>query len=235
MPFAYCILTSGNSDDEFISNVKITAEGASGVNSTSAGSNYTDFSTDPSRLVKLVKGTNDNTISVTKSWPSTQYSDAVTVWIDFDRSGTYEAGEMIMATAPDKITPVTGIFSVPENAYTGNQTVGMRVALRYNTSQIKPCGTFSDGEVEDYAVKISPIDTANVQILQVYPNPSIDVLNITKVSDKATYSIVNMAGRVVSKGKVLYNKVQVSQLVKGVYIISLDDGGEVGHVKFIKK
>jgi len=239
LSFAYCTLTSGNSNDEYISNVKITAEGASGVNSTSAASNYTDFSGDPARLVNLAKGTNNNTISVTKSWPSTQWNDAVTVWIDFDRSGTYEAGEMIMATSPDKVTPVTEIFSVPANAYSGAQTVGMRVALRYNSTQMNPCGTFAYGEVEDYAVRISPTlgvnDAANAQAIQVYPNPAIDLLNITKVSDKATYTIVNMTGQVVSKGKVTNNKVQVSQLVKGTYIISVDNSGEVSQVKFIKK
>ena len=235
---AYCTLSSTNSNDEYISNVKITAEGADGVNSTSGASNYTNYSGDPARLVKLAKGTNNNTISVTKAWPTTQWNDAVTVWIDFDRSGTYEAGEMIMATSPDKVTPVTEVFSVPANAYTGGQTVGMRVALRFNATQMTPCGTYTYGEVEDYAVSISPtlgVGAVNIQSAQVYPNPAIDLLNITKVSDKATYTIVNMAGQVVAKGKIVDNKVQVSQLVKGVYIIAVDNSGEVSQVKFIKK
>ncbi len=235
---AYCTLSSTNSNDEYISNVKITAEGADGVNSTSGASNYTNYSGDPARLVKLAKGTNNNTISVTKAWPTTQWNDAVTVWIDFDRSGTYEAGEMIMATSPDKVTPVTEVFSVPANAYTGGQTVGMRVALRFNATQMTPCGTYTYGEVEDYAVSISPtlgVGAVNIQSAQVYPNPAIDLLNITKVSDKATYTIVNMAGQVVAKGKIVNNKVQVSQLVKGVYIIAVDNSGEVSQVKFIKK
>lgn len=239
LAFAYCTLTSTNSTDEYISNVTISAEGAFGVNSTSGPSNYTNYAADPTRLVRLAKGTNNNTISVTKAWPGTKWNDAVTVWIDFDRSGTYEAGEQIISTVPNQITPVTEVFSVPANAYSGSQTVGMRVALRFNTNQTNPCGTYTYGEVEDYAVLISPTlgvsDSASAQAVQVYPNPAIDLLNITKVSDKATYTILNMAGQVVSKGKVISNKVQVSQLVKGVYIISIDNGGEVSQVKFIKK
>ena len=235
---AYCTLSSTNSNDEYISNVTIVAEGAYGVNSTSGASNYTNYSADPTRLVKLAKGTNNNTISVTKAWPSTQWNDAITVWIDFDRSGTFEASEMIMTSSPDKVTPVTEIFSVPATAYSGTKTVGMRVALRFNTTQMEPCGTYTYGEVEDYAVLISPtlgVGSVNVQSAQVYPNPAIDLLNITKVSDKATYKIVSMTGQVVASGKVVNNKVQVSQLVKGAYIIAIDNGGEVSQVKFIKK
>ena len=235
---AYCTLSSTNSNDEYISNVTIVAEGAYGVNSTSGASNYTNYSSDPARLVRLAKGTNNNTISVTKAWPSTQWNDAVTVWIDFDRSGTYEASEMIMTSSPDKVTPVTEIFSVPATAYSGTKTVGMRVALRFSTTQMDPCGTYTYGEVEDYAVLISPtlgVGSVNVQSAQVYPNPAVDLLNITKVSDKATYKIVSMTGQIVASGKVVNNKVQVSQLVKGAYIIAIDNGGEVSQVKFIKK
>lgn len=234
----YCTLTSGNSNDEYISKVSIVAEGAAGVTSNSGASNYTNYANDPTRLVKLAKGTNNNTITVTKAWTGSQYNDAITVWIDFDRSGTYETSEMIITSSPDKLNPVTEVFSVPANAYSGSKPVGMRVALRYNATQMDPCGTFSYGEVEDYAVMISPtlgVGAVNVQSAQVYPNPAIDLLNITKVSDKATYKIVSMTGQVVAQGKVINNKVQVSQLVKGAYIIAIDNNGEVSQVKFIKK
>lgn len=236
---AYCTLTSTNSSDEYISNVTITAEGAAGVNSTSGASTYTNYSTDPARLVRLAKGTSNNTISVTKAWTGTIYNEAITVWLDFDRSGTFDADEIIMSSSADKLTPVTDTFSVPADAYSGDKTVGMRVALRFSTPQLSPCGTYTYGEVEDYAVLISPTlgvnDNVKANAVQVYPNPAIDLLNITKVSDKATYTIFNMAGQAVSKGKVSNNKVQVSQLEKGVYMIAVDNGGEVSQVKFIKK
>ncbi|UFK98679.1 reprolysin-like metallopeptidase [Kaistella faecalis] len=236
---AYCTLTSTNSSDEYISNVTITAEGAAGVNSTSGASTYTNYSTDPARLVRLAKGTSNNTISVTKAWTGTIYNEAITVWLDFDRSGTFDADEIIMSSSADKLTPVTDTFSVPADAYSGDKTVGMRVALRFSTPQLSPCGTYTYGEVEDYAVLISPTlgvnDNVKANAVQVYPNPAIDLLNITKVSDKTTYTIFNMAGQAVSKGKVSNNKVQVSQLEKGVYMIAVDNGGEVSQVKFIKK
>lgn len=235
----YCTLTSTNSSDEYISNVTITAEGAAGVNSSSGASTYTNYSSDPARLVRLAKGTNNNTISVTKAWSGTTYNEAVTVWIDFDRSGTFDDDEFVMSTSGDKTTPVTDTFSVPADAYSGDKPVGMRVALKFSTPQMTPCGSYTYGEVEDYAVMISSTlgvnDNVKASAVQVYPNPAIDLLNVTKVSDKASYTIYNMAGQAVSKGKVTNGKVQVSQLEKGVYMISVDNNGQINQVKFIKK
>lgn len=235
----YCTLTSTNSSDEYISNVKITAEGAAGVDSSSGASTYTNYSSDPARLVRLAKGTNNNTISVTKAWSGTTYNEAVTVWIDFDRSGTFDDDEFVMSTSGDKTTPVTDTFSVPADAYSGDKPVGMRVALKFSTPQMTPCGSYTYGEVEDYAVMISSTlgvnDNVKASAVQVYPNPAIDLLNVTKVSDKASYTIYNMAGQAVAKGKVTNGKVQVSQLEKGVYMIAVDNNGQVNQVKFIKK
>lgn len=237
--FAYCSLSSTNSTDEYISNVKIDGEGGLGVNSSSGASNYSNYSSDPARLVKLARNTTNNVISVTKAWPGIKFSEAVTAWIDFNRNGVYEPSEVIMSTVANQNTPVTATFAVPADAYVGDKTVGMRVALRYNAAQTDPCGTYSYGEVEDYAVKISATLGVNDNVksteVQVYPNPAVDVLNVTKVTDKASYTIYNMAGQAVSKGKVADNKVQVSKLEKGVYIIAVDYNGDVTKVKFIKK
>ncbi|WP_226063180.1 reprolysin-like metallopeptidase [Kaistella polysaccharea] len=234
----YCELVSNSATDEFISKVEITAEGAAGVTSVSGASTYTDYSDDATRLVKLKSNTTNNIIKVTKTWPGTPYDDAVSVWIDFNRNGIYEQNEMIMSTAPNQTTSVTATFSVPADAYTGDKTVGMRVALRYNGTQTSPCGTINYGEVEDYAVKISSvlgINNPKTDQIQVYPNPAIDLLNITKVTDKASYKIYNMAGQLVSNGKVIDYKVQVTNLLKGVYIISIEEDGEIAKLKFIKK
>ncbi len=236
--FAYCTLTSSDSSDEYISNVKITADGATGVNSTTGASNYTDYSNDPTRLVSLKQGSTNNVISVTKAWSGTQYNEAVTAWIDFDRSGTFDNDEIVLSTSADKLTPVTDTFTVPADSYAGDKTVGMRVALRFSEPQTSPCGTYTYGEVEDYAVKITAdlaVGNANVTSVQVYPNPATDVLNVSKVSNNATYSIYNVAGQIVAKGKIADNKVQVAKLQAGVYIISVEDNGNVEKVKFIKK
>lgn len=70
---------------------------------------------------------------------------------------------------------------------------------------------------------------------RVYPNPVSDILNITKVSDKAVYQIHNTIGQIVDTGTVKDNKVNVSRLTVGNYIITIADKDFNGSVKFIKK
>ncbi|MCQ4036162.1 reprolysin-like metallopeptidase [Kaistella montana] len=234
----YCKLTSTDASDEYISNVEIRADGAAGVYSISGASTYTNYSTDATRIVSLKQGTTNNVISVTKAWSDISYDEAVTAWIDFDRSGIFDDDEIILSTSPDIKTLVTNTFTVPANSYAGDKTVGMRVALRYDIAQTTPCDTYNYGEVEDYAVKIiadMAVGDTHVNSTQVYPNPATDVLNVSKVSGNATYSIYNVAGQIVAKGKIADNKVQVSKLQSGVYIISVEDNGKVEKVKFIKK
>lgn len=72
--------------------------------------------------------------------------------------------------------------------------------------------------------------------IQMYPNPVSDVLNITKVSDKATYKIYSAAGQLVKQGNINDGKINVSELVKGGYVIAIEEKGqELFTSKFIKK
>lgn len=234
----YCVMTSSDASYEYISNVTVTPDGGTVMSSNSGATTYSNYSGDTARMINLKQGTTNNIISVTKKWVGTKYNEAITVWIDFNRNGIYEDTEMIMSTSLNKTTPETKNFAVPADAYAGEKPVGMRVVLS-DARQLQPCKSFSYGEVEDYAVKISANLAANDLIknnaVQVYPNPAVDVLNITKVTDSATYTIYNVTGQAVAKGKIIDNKVQVSQLSKGVYIISIQNRGETSQVKFIKK
>jgi len=71
--------------------------------------------------------------------------------------------------------------------------------------------------------------------LDIFPNPATDVLNITKVSDKAKYEIYNAVGQLVKAGEINGNQVRISELVKGTYIISIKDKEISENLKFIKK
>ena len=71
--------------------------------------------------------------------------------------------------------------------------------------------------------------------VNIFPNPVNDVLNITKVSNNATFNIYNVAGQFISNGKVINNKVNVSSLAKGVYFIEISEKGATSKMKFIKK
>ena len=123
--------------------------------------------------------------------------------------------------------------------YVGAGTGGGNVGLSLPSDYV--CDELFDGEVEDYNVVITgnlatSESTVKNNGIQIYPNPATDVLNITKVSDKATYKIYSAAGQLVDRGNINNGKVNVSALVKGGYIITIDDKGiEQFKSKFIKK
>ena len=177
----YCTMTSSNPTEEYISNVTVTPVGASVMSNNSAGATYTDYSTTASALVNLVIGSTGNTVSVSKAWTGTVYSEAVGVWIDFNRNGVFEATEQVMNSAASTTTPVSATFNVPTTAYNGPATTKMRVALQFSSSPVM-CTSYTYGEVEDYAVKlIQPIAcTSNAPL-------NLSVTNITATSAYVTW------------------------------------------------
>lgn len=175
----YCTMTSSNFGDEYISNVTVTPVGAAVMNNNSAGSTYTDYTNNPSTLVNLVIGSTGNTVSVTKFWTGGSFDEAVSVWIDFNRNGTFEANERVLNTPPNTTNPVSATFAVPAGAYNGPATTRMRVVMQYNSSPTI-CTSFTYGEVEDYAVKL----------IQPIPCTSNAPLNLTVSNLTATTAYV---------------------------------------------
>ncbi|WP_343748083.1 SBBP repeat-containing protein [Fluviicola sp.] len=73
------------------------------------------------------------------------------------------------------------------------------------------------------------------QKLVVYPNPTMETLNISNVSTQATYTIYDLYGKMISKGKITDNKVTVSNLPSAAYFIAVEDNETVEMVQFIKQ
>ncbi|SFN58404.1 Por secretion system C-terminal sorting domain-containing protein [Chryseobacterium oleae] len=149
----YCAATSTNTDNGYISNVTVAATNSYTMSNTSTAANYTDYSSDATKLITLVRGSNNNSVTIAKSWPAAVSSKAVSVWIDFNKNGTFETIERVLNAANNTTTPVTAAFTVPAGAYSGPLTTRMRVVLR-DTANPAACGNFTNGEVEDYAVKL---------------------------------------------------------------------------------
>ncbi|MFC6269527.1 fibronectin type III domain-containing protein [Frigoriflavimonas asaccharolytica] len=238
----YCDMSSVSSTAEHISNVKVTPNGKPEMNNDSNASNYTSYTGDPIKVVQLVQGSTNNVISVSKTWSgSTTYDEAVTVWIDFNRDGIFSNNERILTSPASKTTPVTANFNVPSNAFVSlvdNRFVVMRVALSRGSAPVM-CGQFQNGEVEDYKVRISKPNAQNLldanSAVMVYPNPVKNILNITKVKDGTKYKIYNAIGQLVMKGTIFANKVDVSRLINGVFIIEVESPDDNAQVKFIKE
>ena len=97
-------------------------------------------------------------------------------------------------------------------------------------NKIGPAVLPQDKRVPDFSAE----DVKKVNV-EIFPNPVADVLNITKVSNNATFTIYNLAGQFISKGKVTNNKVNVAALAKGVYFIGVSEKAATSKLKFIKK
>ena len=239
LSYTPCSNETASAADEYISNVTVTPSAGTPKSNTSAGSTYTNFVNDPSKVITLSQGSTNNNISITKQWTAQSYSEGVAAWIDFNRDGNFTDSEMIFSNAPSTVATVSGTFSVPANAFVGQNLV-MRVMMTYQTQPTSGCNAYAYGEIEDYPINILEVlgtsETIKESGIQIYPNPATDFLNVTKVSDKATYKIYSAAGQLVGNGNISNGKINVSSLIKGAYVISIEDKGKENfNSKFIKK
>lgn len=80
------------------------------------------------------------------------------------------------------------------------------------------------------------VNDMNVDKISIYPNPVKDVLNVQgKSLENANIEIHHLTGALVYKSKLSGNNVNVSNLGKGVYVISIDSNGKKSSFKFIKQ
>ncbi len=185
------------------------------TNNQNANAGYTDYTNLPPVL--LSPGV-PYPISISRISATTLASNvAVKVYIDYNRSGTFDIlpSSEIAFTATFSSTTmatVTGTVIVPLTAMTG-QTV-MRVVLD-RSGAAPPCGTYSYGETEDYLVHIMPLipfDAGVTQIIQ--PSGLADFGTSTpvqvKVQNFGTTALnnLNIAYTVNGGSPILYNYLQ---------------------------
>ncbi len=159
----YCASSASNTDPDFgewITNVVFA-----GIDNPSGNTGYSDFTTEIGTVVPGVS----YEFSGTLGNPG-DYTEYITVYIDWDQSETWDAGEVYqIGSCGSDGCVITGNVDVPITATPGETR--MRVVLRFNAASTDPCDQFlTFGEVEDY--------TINVQSGECTP-PSL------------TYSVVN--------------------------------------------
>ncbi|MDR6516639.1 GEVED domain-containing protein [Chryseobacterium camelliae] len=235
----YCQMSSSGSTGAYISKVTVTPNGKNQMENASAASNYTDYTGVPTKFIELIQGSANNQISIDKNLAGGAKA-GVAVWIDFNRNGYFDINERILVSGPNADATVSGTFTVPADAFislTDYKYVVMRVAMQKDGIPVN-CTSFATGEVEDYTVRISKLPVPNpldqTQIM-IYPNPVSSILNVKNISKKANYKIYSAAGQLISNGIILNNKIDVSKLINGVYVIDIDDNGTTAQKKFIKE
>jgi len=227
----YCASTSSNTNDERIGRVAIGT-----INNASTGTagyeNFTAISTNAARG-------SVQTITVTPTWTGSTYAEGYAVWIDYNQNGVFtDAGELVFSKAASTVTPASGSFTVPTTATLG--ATRMRVSMKYNAIP-SSCETLSYGQVEDYTITIatsakqneSPIVVERAEI-KLYPNPTTSILNVTSVSENASFKVYNVMGQTILADKITNGTIDVSRLTNGNYIMEISDNGTSTTKRFIK-
>lgn len=222
-----CTTTSYDSADEYISNVTLA-----NLNHTSTNNNFTDYSSDASKIIFL-KPSETYTLSVQASWSGNPQNKAIKAWIDFNRNGSFENSEMVLSSPNDKNALATSSFTIP-NGTIENKALKMRVMLKYNDSNISPCSDIPYGEVEDYSVIINAWQNIKAQEPTIVKNPAINTLQISNIEDNTPYKLYDMSGRLIRQGILSEGETSISDLTKAIYVVSFTYNGKNYNLKFAK-
>ncbi|MCB2406819.1 GEVED domain-containing protein [Hymenobacter lucidus] len=237
-PVTYCTSKGTSVSYEFIDYVKLgTIARTSGAD---AGYyNGTAIST------SLAAGS-AQTISYSAGFTGTAYSEYFKVYIDYNQNGVFtDAGELVVSSAASNVaTTRSSNFTVPATAKSGSTR--MRVVMS-DGSGTTSCGSYSYGETEDYTVTItggaaratSTARLGSATEYSVYPNPATNVLNVTVPADRdaaaVSVKVYDVRGAEMKQVRFDNGQLNVSELAKGVYMLTIADGQQVMHQRFVKQ
>ena len=235
----YCSSKGNNSNNQYIDFVGL----GDMQNSSGSDGGYKDFT---SRVAKITKN-KTNTLTLSAGFSGASSKIKWVVWIDYNQDGVFANKEKIVSRASSKSDNLKFDVTIPKKAKLG--LTRMRVTLK-NGSKPKACGTFENGEVEDYTVNITSSDSNNFGIintslnasnnekfnLMIYPNPAANLIHINTQFNpvSTTYKVMNIMGSVLKSGN-LTPTIDISDLNTGLYLLELNNGEEIITKKLMKK
>ena len=160
----YCTPVSAGGQGVLINQVSLSAitnfTNNSSASNPSASPFYTNYSALPNTPV-VEQGSVMN-LSLTLNASGTYASDIVSVWIDYNHNGIFDASEWTQfgTAVPAGETTTVGI-TIPQSASSGNTRMRIRTRGTGNTNgSTDACTNFGSGETEDYMVNIiTPLAT----------------------------------------------------------------------------
>lgn len=172
----------------------------------------------------------------------------ISVWLDYNRNGTYDSTEWYQVSASSVANMVNTVsITVPSTTTAG--IIGMRIRSRSTGSpngSTDACTSFGSGETEDYLVTIvSTVGIEEKEVLNsvlVYPNPTAGLFNV--VINNANFNQVSITV-LDMQGKEVYNvseknnsatyakEINLEGLSKGLYYIKLNTENGVKVQKLI--
>ncbi len=237
----YCTSKGNSVSDEWIDLVQFA-----GINRTSgAEAGYKDNTS----LVGTVTRGSSVSIYLSAGFRGSAYSEFWAVWIDFNQNGVFDAAEKVASGSSKLASTLTYTVAVPSSALLGNTR--MRVSMKYNAAPTA-CEAFSYGEVEDYTVNVTAaaqgalgvenpfatqLGNEDASGFTVYPNPASSQIKVqlNGIEGDVMMRIYDMRGGLVKvmpvNGEI---DVDVSDLAKGVYVISIDEEKAAIRKQFVK-
>ena len=193
----YCTPPSQDcSDGDVITLVKIT-EGETVLLNNPTGcsiNGYSQYSTS----VNLIIG---NNYALTVNNPGI-WNQGIKAWIDFNRNGSFESGEVIFLKYGNQWTTDTQSFTVSVSGIPSGPT-WMRVRTVYGGIP-DVCTNYNDfGETEDYLINLVGLPCPPTLTL-VHPTDSYSSGIISKTASSATGGKINASNRVTGTAKVTY-------------------------------
>jgi hypothetical protein len=174
--------------------------------------------------------------------------DYFALWIDFNQNDVFESSEIVMQnsntimnTLPEygaSSPTITFSFLVPESALPGTT----RVRLSRGTNPDAPFGSYDAGfELDpcpaiaiffmhgcsyDFNLNIENASSASINDndrpkIKLYPNPVVDVLQLTSEISCNTLKIFDTTGKMVKQVYSNFNSIDLSELPKGVFLIEI--------------
>ena len=200
-------------------------------NTSGANGGYGDFT----NLTANVSLGTSYTATLSAAYKRRAYTEYWNVWIDFNIDGEFTSDEIVVQGTVSDDAIYTATVNIPSTATIGQTR--LRAAMS-DAGYPAACGSFRYGEVEDYTVNITakstPINNEiigkrlgenEVADIKVFPNPAKDKLIVEIPFDNAKVKIISSTGAIV-KEFVLNrndNTINISDLVSGLYILSVED------------
>jgi len=231
---SYCISKGLNASQDWIDLVKLGTI----QNRTGNDSGYADYT---NLKTNLAQGSTD-TIAVSGAFAGT-YNELWKVWIDYNHNGDFsDPGEQVASFKSSSAGLLLQSFTVPSTAKTG--ITKMRVSMKKGLPAQSPCDIFDRGEVEDYAVNITPaqlnastniIDkSAGVSVLVSNASTNFIIITMHGFTGVENIEMYNLTGQLIKSSKQVNTtqyKMDVSTVHNGVYVLRISDNA--GHIKSI--
>jgi hypothetical protein len=184
-------------------------------------------------------GSNEYILQAQHNWPGGANVEALSVWIDFDDSGTFEASERLISgdffTSFDELEDFT--LTIPVNSPLGAHRLRAKaIDTSAGGDILDPCLDSDYGEVQDYTVNITEVlgleDLAISQselVVLTLDNNQFDISLVTSFDETASITVFNMLGQKLAFNNLRkegdrYNyQLDMSYASAGIYLIKIGD------------